>query len=111
MQTSLGTPAAVDQGLVSHRTNSSGGQAPVTGAEGAGPCGPTILPTPTILCTSLIRWGLGEALARMGKEEGEEVRTQERGRGELRSCRKMDTKLINNRVISLSTFKKFNTIC
>lgn len=79
MQTSLGTPAAMDRGLVSHRTNSSGGQAPVMGAEGAGPCGPTTLPTPTILCISLIRWGLGEELARMGKEEGEEVSTQQRG--------------------------------
>lgn len=80
MQTLLGTPAAVDLGLVSHRLNSLGGQAQVTGVEGAGPSGPTTLPTPTTLCTSLIRWGLGEAPARTGKEEGEEVSsTQEKG--------------------------------
>lgn len=80
MQTLLGIPAAVDLGLVSHRHNSSGGQAQVTGVEGAGPGGPTTLPTPTTLCTSLIRWGLEEAPARTGKEEGEEVSsTQEKG--------------------------------
>lgn len=81
MQTSPGTPAAMDRGLVSHRTNNSGGQAPVTGAEEAGPCGPTTLPILMTLCTSLNRWGLGEAPARMGKEEGEEVSTQQRGGG------------------------------
>lgn len=101
MQTSPGTPAAMDRGLVSHRTNNSGGQVPVTGAEEAGPCGPTTLPIPMTLCTSLNRWGLGEAPARMGKEEGEEVSTQQRGGGGLRSFRKMDTKLINHGVISL----------
>lgn len=80
MQTLLGIPAAVDLGLVSHRHNSLGGQAQVTEVEGAGPGGPTTLPTPTTLCTSLIRWGLEEAPARMGKEGGEEVSsTQEKG--------------------------------
>lgn len=82
MQTLQGTPAAVDLGLVSHRHNSLGGQAQVTEVEGAGPGGPSTLPTPTTLCTSLIRWGLGEAPARTGKEEGEEVSsTQEKGGG------------------------------
>lgn len=93
MQTLQGTPAAVDLGLVSHRHNSSGGQAQVTGVEGAGPSGPTTLPTPTTLCTSLIRWGLGEAPAKMGKEGEVEVSscTQEKGGGMI-SFRKMDTK-------------------
>lgn len=93
MQTLLGTPAAVDLGLVSHRHNSSGGQAQVTGVEGAGPGGPTTLPTPTTLCTSLIRWVLGEAPAKMGKEGEVEVSscTQEKGGGVI-SFRKMDTK-------------------
>lgn len=104
MQTLLGIPAAVDLGLVSHRHNSSGGQAQVTGVEGAGPSGPTTLPTPTALCTSLIRWGLGEAPARTGKEEGEEVSsTQEKGEGCVKSFRKMDTKLSY-----ITTFKKYN---
>lgn len=103
MQTLLGIPAAVDLGLVSNRHNSSGGQAQVTGVKGAGPSGPTTLPTPTTHCTSLIRWGLGEAPARTGKEEGEEVSsTQEKGGG-VKSFRKMDTKLSY-----ITTFKKYN---